>query len=142
MPDAAREHGAHHELEKVQVAERLDEVQPRHLRQCWLEAELDELLAGSRVHRKDDREVPLQLRERHQDLSQRGGVVHVGGPVQRHERVGIVAQGQPLADRRALRLIHMADQRINHDVAHEKDLLRGDALPLKVAVGLLARGEE
>ena len=63
---------------------------------------------------------------------ERVGVVHVARPVQREHRVGAARQPKGLRHMQGARPLTVRQQRVDHDVADEMDLLRRHAFGTEV----------
>ena len=113
-----------HELQEIEIAERLGQPQVRHGR-AGLAVEY---LARARVDREHDRQLALQALNGREHAAQDRRIVDVGGPVQGQGCIGPSAKAQLFQDRRLLAAPAAGEERVDHDVADQMDALGRDAL--------------
>ena len=138
-----REHqlGAVHHIEELAVAEGLDQVQVREAAEAVAEAVTLQHDPGARVGREDDRHPVLHRLHDVQEGKRVLEAVDVGRPMHGHQRVGARRQAESADQLRPSGVGSVAQQRIDHDVPHEEDLLRSHALASEMIVRFQAGGE-
>jgi hypothetical protein len=94
------------------------------------------------VHGEDDRNLGLDACDRGQENRQRSLVVHVARPVQGQGDVLPGRETEAAEDVRLAGQLPVAEQGVDHHVAHEVHLARRDALAGQVLVAGWLRGEE
>ena len=111
-----------------------------------LQGKLLDLLERAGVDGEEDRDALGDQVEGRKDALECLFIVDIGGPVEGEEGVGggyaLAAEPELVEDLGLFGPLDELHQAVDHDIAHEVDLFRGDALVLEVCVGLFAGGEE
>ena len=118
------------ELQKIQIAERLGKRQPLHLADAFHQAEFFEPRSRSRMHREDDRQALLNRRHRLDNAGERRAIINVRRAMHGHCRELSGPRLEARENRGLLRPFEAAEQRIDHYIADEANLMRGDAFAL------------
>ena len=131
--------GARDHAEHVQVTERLE--QPQSPLGQRPPQELLNLLARARMHREQHGDVFRQPRQRVEQFPEHYGIVDIGRPMQRHDRVGTTPDTQARRRVQCHRLWQRPAQRVDHDVANEVHAVGGNALGREILRGIPRRQE-
>ena len=127
-------HALVHQPDELVIAERLEKPEPRPSNERRRRCRLRHRGTGPRVHGEEHRNVASRFGDRSHQPLERRWIVHVGGAVQRQERVLACRDPMPLGRRETARAVAVRQQRIDHHVADEVDPLGRDALALEVIV--------
>src|SRR5947207_390332 len=93
-----------------------------------------EALPGPRVHREDYGLIAPDRLQRPERPLEGDWVVHVGRAMKGQDGEALGGQSESVEDRRRRRLLPRAEERVDHDVAHEVHALLGDTLAGEVVI--------
>lgn len=108
-----------HQLEKIEIAERLNEAHAGRPGEKRAQAGGVEALRRSRVHGKDDGQLRREVYDSLNDLGEHGRVIDVGGAVKCKQSVWGLFKIESATDGRTACARQMFEQRVGHGVADE-----------------------